>query len=107
MRSYSAAIRAETYLNIRQNLLSTVSDLKQIKKVYSHPQGFGQTSKWLQANLPGVQRVPVSSTSQAAKNASEETNSAAICPLMCADVYHLNILQESIEDEKGNVLRDL
>ncbi|OZJ02913.1 hypothetical protein BZG36_04934 [Bifiguratus adelaidae] len=97
-------IRAESYLTIHQCLLSN-SPLKSIKRIYSHPQGFGQSQKWLDAHLPNAERINVSSTSLAAEIAARETGSAAICSETCASLYGLDILERDIEDLKTNTTR--
>ncbi|CAG8458343.1 12790_t:CDS:2 [Ambispora leptoticha] len=92
--SSKVQIRAETYLQI-----ST------LKRVYSHPQAFGQCQKWLDVNLKTVERVEAGSTSQAARCAATEPNAAAIANISCAQLYELDILERNIEDSQYNVTR--
>ncbi|KAJ1949057.1 prephenate dehydratase, partial [Linderina pennispora] len=54
----SVRIRAEVYLPVTQALLSRYQ-LPAIRKVYSHPQAFGQTRVWMDQNLPNAARVEV------------------------------------------------
>ncbi|KAI8926784.1 Prephenate dehydratase-domain-containing protein [Entophlyctis helioformis] len=97
-------VRGETYLAVHHCLLSNTSKDK-IKRVYSHPEALGQCSKWLDANLPYVERVNAPSTSKAADIAANEAGAAAICSAVCADLYSLNVLDENIEDLKNNTTR--
>lgn len=59
----SVHVRAEIYLTVHQCLLSN-SSLDKITKVYSHPQGLGQTQQWLSTHLPNAKRIPVKSTAE-------------------------------------------
>ncbi|KAI8815145.1 Prephenate dehydratase-domain-containing protein [Cladochytrium replicatum] len=98
-------IGAEQYLHIHHCLLSNAPSLRSIQRVYSHPEAFGQCHRWLEANLRGVERITVASTSAAAKMAAQESESAAICSMVCADLYGLNIIAHNIEDLKTNTTR--
>lgn len=69
--------------------------------MYSHPQGLGQTQKWLSENIPNAERITVSSTSEAARTAALEISSAAICSELCSKFYDLNIVEANIEDKAG------
>ncbi|KAG9290928.1 hypothetical protein G9A89_011078 [Geosiphon pyriformis] len=102
--SSKVQIRAETYLRINHSLLSN-SELSNIKRVYSHPQAFGQCQKWLDANLKDVDYVDASSTSKAAQLAAAEPHAASISSIKCAQLYGLNVLYRDIEDAKDNVTR--
>ena len=90
-------VRAETYLTVHQCLLSN-SKLDKITKVYSHPQGLGQTQKWLSAHTPTARRITVRSTAEAAEKAALETGAAAICSEICAELYGLEVVASNIED---------
>ncbi|KAJ3088487.1 hypothetical protein HK102_008636 [Quaeritorhiza haematococci] len=98
-------IRAETYLTIHHCLLSNCPSLSSVKRIYSHPEAFGQCQKWIGEHLKEAERVNVSSTSYAAELASKEPDAAAICSLVCADIYGLKVLQQNIEDLKDNTTR--
>ncbi|KAI9591147.1 Prephenate dehydratase-domain-containing protein [Syncephalis fuscata] len=103
-RTSPVHIRAETYLKVRQALLSNYQ-LNAIKRVYSHPQAFGQTKEWLSRHLPSVECINVASTSRAAEMAASEVNTAAIASTMCAKLYGLSIIQEDIQDRSDNITR--
>jgi len=74
-------ICAQRLLKISHNLLSDHA-LKNINKVYSNMNVFGQCRNWLLANLPPSQakEIEVSSTTDAIKRALKEKNAAAIVP---------------------------
>lgn len=99
-------IFSEVYFEVSHNLLSNGS-MKQIKRVYSNPQVFGQCRLWIEASLPGVELVEVSSTARAAEIASKEKNSACIASLLAARKHKLKTLADSIEDSPHNVTRFL
>lgn len=99
-------ICAQILLKIENNLIAK-TPRTDIKKVYSHPQVFGQCRQWLRHNLPEVDLVEVSSTTRAAELASREPHSAALAGRMAAEVYGLEILQSSIQDSPNNATRFL
>jgi chorismate mutase / prephenate dehydratase len=100
-------ICSEIYLNIRENLLSTAADKKGIKKIYSHPNVFGQCRGWIEKNLPQAKLCDVASTARAAEMAAKERSSACIASETAAKKYGLKILARSIEDSSANVTRFL
>lgn len=99
-------ICSEVLLDISHNLLANCG-LKQIKKVYSNPQVFGQCRLWLESNLPNRELIEVSSTTKAAELAAKKKNAAAIASSLAAKFYQLRIIAESIEDSPHNVTRFL
>jgi chorismate mutase / prephenate dehydratase len=100
-------ICSEIHLLISHNLMSKQSDKSKIKKIYSKSQVFGQCRLWLEANLPRVELVEVSSTARAAEIASKEKGAACIASELAAKKYGLHILYGSIEDSVRNVTRFL
>ncbi|KAI9141015.1 Prephenate dehydratase-domain-containing protein [Paraphysoderma sedebokerense] len=103
--SSNVQIRGETYLGVHHCLMSN-SSMQQIRRIYSHPEAFGQCQRWLDANLGNVERINVSSTAFAAELASKELHSAAICSYACAELYGLDIIQQKIEDMRTGALCD-
>ena len=100
-------ICGEVTLRIHHHLLSRAVSLAEIKRIYSHQQSLAQCREWLDANLPGVERIAVSSNAEAAKLATEETGAAAIAGQTAAELYKLNILSPNIEDQPENTTRFL
>lgn len=103
----SLKIVAEIYLPITHNLLSTETSFKSIKRVYSNPQVFGQSRRWLQAHLPGVDLIATSSTARAAEQAAGESGSAALASLLAAELRGLTVLARDIQDSGENTTRFL
>ena len=97
---------AEIYLPISHHLLAAVPQ-EHIKKIYSHPQVFGQCRNWLQQNMPGIDLVAVSSTARAAEMAAKERDGGALASDLAAELYGLNILHRDIQDLSGNTTRFL
>lgn len=100
-------ICAEIYASITHNLLSSGTDISQIKRVYSIPIAVAQCRSWLATHLPGVEILEASSTSKAAKMCEGYPSSAAIATALAAKEYGLNILEEGIEDNPHNRTRFL
>jgi len=98
---------SECYLEIAHHLCGTAGDLKEIKRLYAHPQAIEQCRRWLLENLAGVEHIECTSTARSAVLAREDPNGAAICNLHAASQYHLNVLAERIEDHPGNTTRFL
>jgi len=94
----------EVLLHVSQNLLSR-SPLAKIMKVYSKDQSFYQCRNWLQANLPLAERIPVSSTAEAARIAASEEGAASIGSVLAAEPYGLDVVGERIEDSPHNYTR--
>ncbi|XXH05192.1 alpha subunit of pyruvate dehydrogenase [Hypoxylon texense] len=78
-----------------------------VKRVYSHPQAFGQCTRFLRGPLRGVETVDVSSTSRAAELARADPSgeSAAVSSAAAARTLGLDILARNIEDRDDNVTR--
>ena len=104
----SVKICGEVVLRIHQNLLvSDVTHVENITRIYSHAQSFAQCRKWLDAYYPRAERIVVSSNSEAAKRIKGEWNAAAIAGEMAAEIYGLKIQSEKIEDQPDNSTRFL
>ncbi len=108
LRKYNSLIVAETFMDIHHSFATVVEDLKDIKRIYSHPQGYNQCKNFLEEHfLADVEFVPTRSTSAAARRAKEDANSAAICSHIAAKLYKLPIHFEKIEDNLANRTRFL
>src|SRR3989338_3387975 len=55
---------SQMYMRISHYLMSKAS-MKNIKKIYSNPQVFGQCRNWLRHHLPQVEQILVASTVEA------------------------------------------
>ncbi|ATY67104.1 chorismate mutase prephenate dehydratase [Cordyceps militaris] len=86
-----------------------LENLDHIKKLYSHPQAFGQCTKFISTYLKNAEKFEVSSTSKAAELVAADTSgtSAAISSKLAGDFYTLDTLAASIEDRDDNTTRFL
>lgn len=84
-----------------------LADIRHIKRIYSHPQAFGQCEAFLSTYLKGVERHEVSSTSKAAEIVSTDVSktTSAISSKIAADVHGLDVLARGIEDRQDNTTR--
>lgn len=106
--SSSLHIAGEVKIRIHHHLLSMKEiDTRDIKRVYSHQQSLAQCRKWLDANLPQVERVAVNSNAEAARLALKEDGAVAIAGDMAAETYKMLKLVENIEDQPDNTTRFL
>ena len=102
----SALICAEVKMVIHHNLLANCAQ-EEIRQVYSKPEVFTQCRNWLSSTMPDVDLVPATSSAEAARIASERTNTAAIGSEIAADLYNLKVVCANIEDIANNVTRFL
>ncbi|MGC8716896.1 MAG: prephenate dehydratase [bacterium] len=99
-------IIGEIIIPISHNLIAR-PDVKEIKKIYSHPQAFGQCKGYLENNYPDTELIETNSTSKAAEMASKDQNSAAIASDVAAERFNLEVLASRIEDDPNNRTRFL
>ena len=97
-------INSEILFEISHHLMSN-SSLKDIRRVYSNPQVFGQCRIWLETHLPKAELIPTASTTAAAQKVSGEEHAAAIASKLAAAIYNLTILAEGVEDLSHNMTR--
>jgi prephenate dehydratase len=101
-------IVGEYFLRVRHCLISLPGvEIRDIRKVISHPQALGQCSAYLRGL--GIKTEPVYDTAGSVKllKASGERTMAAIASRRAADIYGMQILQEGIEDNTENYTRFL
>lgn len=104
----SLRIIGEVELRIHHHfLVSEGTQVDSISRIYSHQQSLAQCRKWLDAHFPQVERVAVSSNSEAARRIKGEWHSAAIAGETAAELYQLRKLYERIEDSPNNTTRFL
>ncbi|KAF2750058.1 PDT-domain-containing protein, partial [Sporormia fimetaria CBS 119925] len=84
-------------------------DLTHLTKLYSHPQAWGQCTRFLSSHLRGLERQDVSSTSKAAELVARDPSrtSAAISSALSAQQHGLQVLVRGIEDRSDNTTRFL
>jgi len=98
-------ISGEIELRIHQNLMGRMQDLKDIKRICSHPQSLAQCRGWLSQHLPDAETIPVASNAEAARRARDEEGTAALAGDAAAKVYGLRILFSTVEDRDDNTTR--
>ena len=101
------SVRNELVLPIEQYLLvQPGTKTGDIQTVYSHPQALAQCREFLEHCFPKAQPVASLSTVAAVEDMkASPTPAAAISPRRAAELYSMEILAESIQDNANNVTR--
>src|SRR5690606_26770073 len=88
--------------------LSRTGRIEDIERIYAHPQAFAQTAGWLRANLPKVEKVPMSSNAEGARRARGADDAAASAGESAAHVYGMKkVIMQPIQDDRENTTRFL
>jgi prephenate dehydratase len=97
---------AEIYYRISHCLIS-LQGLEKIDTVYSHPQALGQCRKFIQENH--LRPIPTYDTAGSVKIILElnKANVACIASRKAAEIYHVPIIKEGVEDNQNNYTRFL
>ncbi len=101
-------IVGEALLGVRHCLIAGEQlEPEQITAVLTHPQVPGQCTRFLRAELPGVQVLAASSTAEAVRTVSAERGSgrAALGTLLAAQIYGGTVLREGVQDRDDNETR--
>lgn len=98
-------ICGEIVLRISHHLLSRAQKIPDVMRVASIPQVLAQCRGWLEAHLPGVERLETASSAAAARLAAAEPGVAAIGSTLAAELSGLGVLASSIEDRRDNTTR--
>ena len=107
LMEHDAYIVDEIYLPVKHALAvvpgTTFSD---ISKVFSHPQGLMQCSKYLEQHN-NWQQIGIDNTAFAAMKIAKDKDrsQAAICSEYAAEIYGLEILQKGLNQEADNTTR--
>lgn len=99
-------IVGETALEITQNLLAVPgTKLEDVKFVYSHPQGLGQSQRFLLQH--GIEARPYADTAMSACFIAETRpeGGAAIASQQAAEVYGLEVLVPHVNFNYSNITR--
>ncbi len=89
-------------LKISHNLLGRTKNIKDIKRIQSHPQALAQSGKWLSLNCPLAILEPQSSSTKAMLS-SLSPDIGFVGSIEAAEKYSLNVLARDIEDNSENV----
>ncbi|KAI1866939.1 hypothetical protein JX265_007515 [Neoarthrinium moseri] len=84
-----------------------LASLAHVQRIYSHPQAWGQCTRFMGAHLRGIETIDVSSTSRAAELAATDASgtSAAISSALAGEANGLGFLARDIEDRDDNTTR--
>jgi chorismate mutase/prephenate dehydratase len=98
---------AEVFVKVEHHLASRADSLKAVKRLYAHPQSFAQSRGWLKENLSKVEVVDVTSNSKSAQMAAVDSEGAAICTEIAAEIYNVPVVARHLEDSPHNRTRFL
>ncbi|MDR3072728.1 MAG: chorismate mutase [Clostridiales Family XIII bacterium] len=103
LRKYGCYIVGRTWVDIKQCLLAKKgASLHDIRKVYSHPEGFRQCRHFLSDKY--WERATCSNTAVAARLVRDEADisSAAIGSRLAGELYGLEVLRPDVMDTSSN-----
>ena len=76
-------------------------------RIYSHAQSLAQCREWLDANVPGVPRLPVASNAEVPRAWRATSPAGCITGQGALDIYELPVIVANIEDQPDNTTRFL
>ena len=82
-------------------------DPKQVTKITSHPQVFGQCNDWIRKNFPNAEKIVATSTAEAATHAAEDNSIFCIANSYAIELLELNTHHENVQDRSDNKTRFL
>lgn len=107
-------ICAEVQIAVHHGLLANCTP-KNVRRIHSKPEIFGQCRTWLATQYPGAELIPAASSSRAAQTAAQECQTAlsigmepataAIGSELAGRIYGLKVLFPRIEDNPNNITR--
>ena len=109
LRKYNVKIKGEVFLRIQQNLMALPGQkIEDIKEVRTHYMAINQTRPFFQS-CPWIRLVESEDTAKSAADIAEGQyrGVGAVASLLAAELYGLEVLQESIETYKQNFTRFL
>ena len=98
---------AEVFVPVSHNIGTKAEKLKDVKRLYAHPQSLAQSRAWVRDNLPKAEIVDVTSNSRSAQMAAVDSEGAAICTEIAAEIYKLPLVARRVEDSPYNRTRFL
>ncbi len=107
IRRSRCAVAGEKCIPIEHHLLGLPgAKLEDIRRVYSHPQGFAQSRDFFSAH-PSWEKIPYFSTSKSAEKVAEDGDpaEAAVAGRLAAELYGLTVLAPSIQTSRANFTR--
>ena len=100
-------IVGEEYLNIHHHLMALAGQtIKNIKEVWSHPMALLQCKEFFKKH-PHIKLVEDVDTAEVAKRIATENikGVAAIAPIIAAEIFELEVLEDDIQTIKDNSTR--
>jgi prephenate dehydratase len=104
----SLLMQREVVIGVRLNLLVPPGmAISEVRRVVSFPKAIAQCRDFLARELPGVEEVAATSTSEAVRLVGEtrEPGLAAVGPALAAKLYGLEVAVADIEDHPENSTR--
>lgn len=106
MARYTFSIERMFEMDVHHNLLVVPgARADDITSITSHDQALKQCRMYLKRKWPGIELVEYKDTAQAASDLGKgilSTSTAVIAPKACAELYGLEVLEESVQDLKFN-----
>lgn len=99
-------VRAEATVPVTQCLLAPpATSLRELRRVYSHPQALAQCEGYLRRL--GLEAIAVYDTAGSARQIAQarEPGAAAIASRRAAQLYGLEVLADAIQDDRDNTTR--
>lgn len=103
----SLKVCAEVFVPVDYYVATRAGSLKEVKRLYVHPQALAQTKNWVRENLPKVEIVEATSNSKSAQMAAVDSEGAAICTDIAAELNTLPVVASHVEDSPHNRTRFL
>lgn len=103
----SLKVCAEVFVPVHHHLATRAASLSDAKRLYAHAQALAQSRLWLREHLPKIEVVDVTSNSRSAQMAAVDSESAAICTDIAAEIHQVPIVAAHIEDSPHNRTRFL
>ncbi len=103
----NVGVCGEIYQPVSHCLMRKSAGMGMIRRLYTHYQPLGQCRAFIERKLPRVEVKQTDSTSQAARAAAGDPESAAIASALAAEIYGLEIVERAIEDHPHNTTRFL
>lgn len=99
-------IVGEEVVAIEHHLLASSTN-NPVKAITSHPQSLAQCRNWISSHYPDAELIECASNAEAARRAVKEKGVAAIAGALAADLYQLETLHNTIQDQDHNSTRFL